>query len=61
MVFRIEYFSKNVLIGAISCAKPLIDARENAKRGIKLHKAEFAKVLDVDRGNTLVEMVKPDA
>lgn len=61
MAYRIEYFSNGVLVGAVPCPKSLIDARLNARRGLKLHKAEFAKIVDMDARGVVVEIIKPDA
>lgn len=58
MAFRIEYFSKGVLVGGVPCPKSLLDAKENAKRGIKLHGADFAKIVDMDDHGKVIAVVK---
>ena len=61
MVFRIQYFGKGVLVGAVSSRRSILEAREIAKQGIKLHGAEFAKILDMESLGLVLEIVKPDA
>lgn len=57
MAFRIEYFRADVKVMAVPCPKHLRDAELVALEGLRLFKADKARILDMDNGGKVVATI----
>jgi hypothetical protein len=55
MSFRNEYFLNDVLVGVAPCPKKLEDTISSASRGLALHKADRAVIIDMTAGGKPVK------
>jgi hypothetical protein len=58
MALRIEYFRQGVQVGAVPCPKRPDEAKAAALKGLICHRADLAKILDMDNKSKLVGVVK---
>ena len=61
MAFRIEYSSKGIKVGADPCPTTLDEAYKAALIGLGIHRADLARILDMDHKGAVVRVVKRDA
>jgi hypothetical protein len=47
--YQIEYFGNEIFIGATSWIAPLEATKQTARDGLKLHRADFVRILDIDK------------
>jgi hypothetical protein len=57
MSFRIEYYLNDVLVGVAPCPKNLQDTIASASRGLALHKADKAVIIDMTAGGKAVKTI----
>ena len=57
MRFRIDYFREGVKVASVVSYEPLEGARLDAKRGLKMHRADQAQIRDLAKAGQLVERI----
>jgi hypothetical protein len=52
--YQIEYFEGATFIGATSWVASLDETKQAAKVGLRLHRADYVRVLDIDKAHVEV-------
>ena len=60
MNLRIEYYSGEQKLSAMPAAPSVPDAVRAAQEGLVKHNARYARIVDLNKGARLVEMVHKD-
>jgi len=47
--YQIEYFGNKIFIGATSWVASLEETKQTTRDGLKLHRADFVRILDIDK------------
>ncbi|HEX4106204.1 MAG TPA: hypothetical protein VHX92_08225 [Rhizomicrobium sp.] len=61
MAYKIQYYRHAQFYVEVFWDDDLPDTREVAQKGLKRNRADFAMIVDLDKGARIVETVRPHA